>query len=86
MRLPSLYKVLKHLPDSPDGLTQSQVMVMSGVKKWSCSQLLGKAIDRKCAVRVGSGGMGNPFTYYRTPIGKALVEQQDGKNLLGSIG
>jgi len=81
-----IYKVLKHLPDSPNGLTQSEVMVMAGVKKWSCTQLLGKAINQKCAVRVGLGGMSSPFTYYRTPIGKALVEQQDGKTLLGSIG
>ena len=79
-----LYQVLRHLPDSPNGLTVAEVMALSGVKKWRCRDLLTKkAVNAKYAVKVGVGSIGSPSTYYRTQAGKALVDKYAGKSLLG---
>lgn len=77
-----LCQVVKHLPDAPNGVTAAEVMAISGLKKWKCGDLLGKAVNCKCAVRVGVGDTRSPSTYYRTPAGKALVEQYAGQLLL----
>ena len=78
-----LCQVLRHLPDSPNGWTVAQVMTLSCVKKWRCRDLLTRAVNAKCAVKVGLGSIGNPSTYYRTPAGKTLVDKYAGKSLVG---
>ena len=70
-----LGKVLRHLPDSPNGATVAEVMARSGVKKWKCRELLNKAVNAKFAVRVGVGSVGSPSSYYRTPAAMVLVRQ-----------
>ena len=60
-------------------------MALSGVKKWRCRELLGKAVNAKYAVKVGVGSIGNPSTYYRTQAGKTLVDQVCGKIIIRLI-
>jgi hypothetical protein len=79
-------QVVRHMPDAPNGVTAAKVMALSGLKKWKCGDLLGKAVNGKYAVRVGLGDTRNPSTYYRTPTGKALVEQYAGRSLVESVG
>ena len=71
------------LPNAPNGCTVAQVMALSGVKKWRCRELLGKAVNAKYAVKVGVGSIGNPSTYYRTQAGKTLVNKYAARLLLG---
>jgi hypothetical protein len=78
-----LCQVLRHLPDSPNGLTVAEVMAFSGVKKWRCRDLLNKAVNANYAVKVGLGSIGNPSTYYRTQAGEGLVDKCAGKSLVG---
>ena len=77
-----LCKVLRHLPDAPNGLTVEEVMAATGEKEWKVRASLGKAVDDHKAVKVGAGGVHNPAAYYRTPAGKALWEQNAGKLLV----
>jgi hypothetical protein len=76
-------KAIRHMPDAPNGITAAEVMALAGLKKWKCGNLLGKAVNGHYAVRVGLGDTRSPSTYYRTPAGKALVEQYGGRFLLG---
>ena len=69
-------QVVRHVPDAPNGVTAAEVMALSGLKKWKRGDLLGRAVNGKYAVRVGLGDTRNPSTYYRTPTGKAMVEQR----------
>ena len=76
-------QVAKHLPDMPNGVTAAEVMALTGLNKWKCGDLLGKAVNGKYAVRVGVGDTRSPSTYYRTPAGKSLAEQYAGRLLVG---
>ena len=76
-------QVVRHMPDTPNGLTAAEVMALSGLKKWKCGDPPRKAVNGKYSVRVGVGDTRSPPTYYRTPAGKALGDQYGGKMLLG---
>ena len=76
-------QVVRHMPDVPNGIAAAEIMALSGLKKWKCWRPAGEGGQRQVCRPGRAGGHANPSTYYRTPTGKALVEQYAGKLLVG---